>query len=141
MNAKNSTTTHWSFWLVSVIALIWNVLGIVNFFVQMDPAVIAHYRETERVIVAGRPVWATAGFAVAVFGGAFGSLFLLLKNQVSYYLFVASLVGVMVTMIHSLGIGVDFSAGEILGIILMPMLVALFLIWYVKFAEHKGWIS
>jgi len=44
-------------------------------------------------------------------------------------------------MTHALGIGIDFSLGEILGIILMPLVVAAFLIWYSKHAESKGWIS
>ena len=56
-------------------------------------------------------------------------------------LFIASLLGVIVTMIHTLGVGVDFGLGEILGIILMPLVVAAFLIWYSKQAESKGWIS
>jgi len=36
--------------------------------------------------------------------------------------------------------GLDFGLGEILGIILMPLVVA-FLIWYGKRAESKGWIK
>ena len=44
-------------------------------------------------------------------------------------------------MIHTLGVGIDFGLGEILGIVLMPLVVAAFLIWYSKQAENKGWIS
>ena len=44
-------------------------------------------------------------------------------------------------MIRALGVGIDFGPGEILGIILMPLVVAAFLIWYSKQAENKGWIS
>jgi hypothetical protein len=50
-------------------------------------------------------------------------------------------VGVVVTMIHTLGIGIDFGPGEILGILLMPFVVAAFLIWYSKQAQNKGWVS
>jgi hypothetical protein len=102
---------------------------------------LAAYRESERAIVEGRPAWATAGFAIAVFGGALGSLLLLLMKSAAYYVFIASLVGVIVTMIHTLGVDIDFSPGEILGIILMPLVVAAFLIWYSKRAEGKGWIT
>ena len=66
MNDKAVTCVHWSFWLISAIALIWNVLGSVNFFMQMNPDMLDAYRESERAIIQGRPVWATGAFAVAV---------------------------------------------------------------------------
>ena len=141
MNDENVGDVHWSFWVIGAIALIWNVLGSINFFVQMNPGMVAVYRESERAIIEGRPAWATVGFAIAVFGGALGCILLLLKKSVAYYLFIASLLGVIVTMIHTLGIGIDFSPFEILMMILMPLVVAAFLIWYTKQAENKGWIS
>ncbi len=140
MNDKK-VGVHWSFWALGAVALIWNVMGVINFFMQMNPEMLAAYRESERAIVVGRPAWATGAFAIAVFGGALGCLLLLLRKSAAYYLFIASLLGVIVTMSHTLGVGIDFSFGEILGIILMPLVVAAFLIWYSKQAESKGWIS
>ncbi len=141
MNDETVGGVHWSFWAIGAIALIWTVIGVINFFVQMNPDVLAAYRESERAIVEGRPAWATGAFAIAVFGGALGCLLLLLRKSAAYYLFIASLLGVNVTMTHTLGVGIDFGLGEILGIILMPLLVAAILIWYSKQAESKGWIS
>ncbi len=141
MNDKTSGEVHWSFWVIGAVALIWNVMGAINFFMQMDPDMLAAYRESERAIIEGRPAWATAGFAIAVFGGTLGCLLLLLRKSVAFYLFIASLLGVIVATTHTLGVGADFGLGEILGIILMPVVVAAFLIWYSKRAENKGWIS
>ena len=141
MNDETVGSMHWSFWVVGVVALIWNAMGVVNFFVQMDPEVLATYRASERAIVEGRPLWATVAFATGVFGGTIGCLVLLLRKSIAFYLFVVSLLGVVVTMIHTLGIGIEFGLGEILGIILMPVVVAALLIWYSKQAERKGWIS
>ena len=141
MNDKYTPGVHWSFWVIGSIALIWNVMGVINFFVQLNPEMLASYRESERAIIVGRPVWATIGFAIAVFGGSLGSLLLLLKNSTGFYLFIASLLGVVITMTHTLSVGINFGAGEIIGIILMPVMVAAFLIWYSKQAENKGWFS
>ena len=141
MNDKNVKSVHWSFWLIGAFMLIWNVLGCLNFFVQMNPEMLASYRESERAIIEGRPVWATGAFAIAVFGGAIGCLLLLLRQSTAYYLFITSLLGVIVTMIHTLGAGIVFGLGEILGVVLMPLVVAVFLIWYAKLAERKGWLS
>jgi uncharacterized membrane protein len=82
----------------------------------------------------------TGAFAIAVFGGALGCLLLLLRKSAAYYLLFASLLGVIVTMIYTLGVDIDFGLGEILGIILMPLVVAAFLVWYSKQAERKSWI-
>lgn len=141
MSHKVADAAHWSFWVISGVALIWNVLGIINFFVQMDPNALAAYRESERAIVEGRPAWATAGFGVAVFCGAIGCLLLLLRKSSAFYMFIASLLGVIVTMTHTLGIGIEFGLGEILGIVLMPLVVATFLIWYSKHTKSNGWIG
>ena len=126
---------------LGAVALVWNVMGVINFFMQMNPDMLAAYRESERAIIEDRPAWATGAFAIAVFGGAAGCLLLLLRKPVAYFIFVASLSGVMLTMTHTLGVGIDFGPGEVLGIILMPLVMAAFLIWYSKLAMRKGWIS
>jgi hypothetical protein len=141
MNDERVGAVHWSFWAIGAVALVWNLMGVINFFMQMNPDMIATYRDTERAIIEGRPVWATGSFVIAVFGGALGCILLLLRKSAAYYIFMASLLGVIVTMIHTLGIGIDFGPGEILGIILIPLVVAAFLIWYSKQAQNKGWIS
>jgi hypothetical protein len=144
MNDKAASGVHWSFWLIGAVALIWNVMGVINYVWQMNADAVAAMPETHRAIIEGRPVWATGGFAIAVFGGALGCVLLLLRKSAASYLFVASLLGVIVTMIHTLGVAasiVDFSPFEILMMILLPLVVAAFLIWYSKQAESKGWTS
>jgi hypothetical protein len=130
---------HWSFWVIGTIALIWNGLGVANYLVQMIVDSSDAYREVERALIEGRPAWATAAFAIAVFGGTLGSALLLLKKSVALHLFLASLTGVIVTMIHALGVDIEFGPGEVAGIILMPLAVAVFLVWYSKFAQTKHW--
>ena len=141
MNSKNDVGVHWSFWVISVFMLVWNIMGCINFFVQMNPDIVSSYRETEQAIIQGRPIWATVAFAMAVFGGALGCLLLLVKKSIAFYLFIASFLGVVVTMAHTLSIGIEFGTGEIIGIIIIPLVVAVFLIWYSKYVQNKGWIS
>jgi len=144
MNDETVGGVHWSFWAIGAVTLIWNVMGVINFFVQMNADALASFPESHRAIIEGRPAWATGAFAIAVFGGALGCLLLLLRKSAAYYLFIASLLGVIVQLIHTLGIAsstIDFSPFDISMIILMPLVVAAFLIWYSKRAESKGWIS
>ncbi len=141
MNDKHLAGIHWSFWIISTLMLIWNVMGCINFLLQMNPEMVGSYRETEQAIISARPLWATVAFAVAVFGGAFGCILLMLKKSISYYFFIASLLGVIVTMIHTFSAGIDFGIGEILGIIVMPLVVAMFLTGYSKYTVNKGWVK
>ena len=134
---------HWSFWLVGAFALVWNVLGGVNFLVQMNPDMVASMPDTHRAIINGRPTWATAGFGLSVFAGAVGGLLLLLRKSAAYYLFVLSLLGAALTMVHTIGIArstIDFSIVEIVVMILMPLIVAALLIGYSKLVASKGWV-
>lgn len=148
MNDENSAGVragvHWSFWAIVAFALVWNIGGTINFFMQMDANTVASLPETHRAIIEGRPLWATGGFAVAVFGGALGGLLLLLRKAVAYHVFIASLVGAAVTMLHTANVAIsiiDFSAVEILVMIVMPLVVAAFMIWYSKRAERNDWVS
>jgi hypothetical protein len=144
MNDKTTGGVHWSFWVIGVFTLIWNVMGGINYFMQMNADMVAAMPETHRAIIDGRPAWATGAFAIAVFGGALGCALLLLRKSAAYYLFISSLLGVIVTMSHTLGMAgskIDFSPFEIVMMIVMPLVVAAFLIWYSKLSESKGWIS
>ena len=112
-------------------------MGCINFFMQMNLDSLAHYSETARSLVIDRPIWATGAFAITVFGGSLGCLMLLFKKSAAFYFFVASLLGVIVTNIHTFG---ATSSIELLVGSLMSFVVVGFLIWYSTLAERKGWI-
>ena len=96
---------------------------------------VAAMPESYRAIIEGRPAWVTGAFAIAVFGGALGSLLLLLRKSAAYYLFIASLLGAIAQIPSSLA-----TAGSTIGVGAF-LLVAALLIWYSKQAKSNGWIS
>jgi hypothetical protein len=143
MNEKTTGGVPWSFWAIGAIALVWNVLGAMNYMMQMNPDMVATYPETHRAIIDGRPAWATGGFAITVFGGALGCLLLLFRRSVALYVFIASLLGVLVTTVHTLKIVTStagFTAFEIMVMTVMPVIVAALLAWYTRLAMNKGWL-
>jgi hypothetical protein len=140
MNDETVGGIHWSFWIISVVTLIFNVMGVINYFVQMNADSLASFPESYRPIIEGRPAWATGAFAIAVFGGSLGCLLLLLRKSAAFYVLIASLFGVIVTMMHIFGVA-GFSSFEIWIGVLMQLVVTAFLIWYSKLAERKGWTS
>ena len=140
MNDKTVGGAHWSFWIIGEVTLIFNVMGAINYFAQMNADSLALFPEKYRPIIEDRPAWATAAFAIAVFGGSLGCLLLLLRKSAAFYVFIASLLGVIVTMMHIFGVA-GFSSFEIWIGVLMQLVVTAFLIWYSKLAESKGWTS
>jgi len=140
MSDKTVGGIHWSFWVIGAVTLIFNVMGVINYFVQMNADSLASFPEVYRPIIEGRPAWATAAFAIAVFGGSMGCLLLLLRKLAAFYVLIASLLGVIVSMMHIFGVA-GFSTFEIWIGVLMQLVVTAFLIWYSKWAESKGWIS
>ncbi len=118
--------------------LIYNLMGVSNFIAQLDPNNLAMMPETYQPIIENRPVWATGAFALAVFGGALGCLLLLLKKPVAYYVFIASVIGAIVALIHTIAVvGLNFGSLQAMVGNLMQIFVTAFLIKYSKWAERE----
>jgi hypothetical protein len=140
MTDKAVSGVHWSFWAIGAVTLIFNLMGVLNFFSQMSTDSLSAMPEPYRAIIESRAVWATGAFAIAVFGGALGCLLLLFKKSAAYYVFIASLLGAIVAAAH-FHVMANFYAIEALIGSLSQLVVVAFLIWYSKWVERKGWIG
>ncbi len=129
---------HWSFWVICVGALTWNIMGSINFVMQMNPEMLKKFPEGAQSLITSRPLWATIAFAVAVFGGVLAEILLLFKKSSAYYLFITSFLGIIITNIHTFQVSstLDIWVG-----ILMSFFITSFLIWYTKNIQHKGWLT
>ncbi len=140
---SDKISVHWSFWVIGVVTLIWNLMGVINFFMQMNPETLAAMPESHRAVAEARPIGITASFGISVFSGALGCLLLLLRKPAAYYLFILSLVSMIVTMVHAFGFSdsaITFNLFETVLAVWMPLALAAFLIWYSKWIERKGWL-
>lgn len=90
-------TPTW-FKVVAVLALLWNLLGCLALFsdLRLSPEDIAKLPDAQQALYAVRPGWAVAATAVAVLGGALGSIGLLLGKRWALPVFVLSLLGIIV---------------------------------------------
>lgn len=143
MTENTARNIHWSFWVIAIVSLIWNAMGAMNFFMQMRPETLAPFPESHRTVIENRPAWATISFAISVFGGVLGCLLLLLRKAAAYIVFIVSFIGVIATMAHAFSVtGSPFQSGmfDLVLTVISPILLALFLIWYSKYAENNGWI-
>ena len=142
MMSSEKPNPHWIFWLAVLLGLLWNTVGILNYMAQMNPEKVAAMPEAYRAIIEDRPSWATVGFAVGVFAGTMGCLLLLLKKALAGFVFMISLIGIFVTMIHSMNVVVssgNLSLSMIFQTIILPIVIANLLIGLTIYAMKKDW--
>ncbi|WP_117880371.1 hypothetical protein [Aureibaculum luteum] len=133
------------FWIISLISLLWNGMGVFQYLQQAynTENFRVMYTDEQLSMIANTPSWAIAAFAIAVFGGLLGTFALLLRKKYARPLFLVSLIGIIVQMVYNLFIS---NAMEVYGpgAIAMPIMVLVFgmiLIWFSKKSIGKGWIS
>ncbi|MFQ6005551.1 MAG: hypothetical protein ACE5OQ_08600 [Woeseia sp.] len=134
-----------SFLIISIAALVWNLFGVMSYImhVTISAEALAEMSEAERALYETSPAWVTGAFAIAVFSGVLGCLALLLKKAWAVPLFVISLIAVIAQFGFWLFVA---NAIEVHGTeaVFMPLLVtviAIFLVWYSRDANNKGWLS
>lgn len=127
------------FWGITVLLLIWNAMGCLNYIMQTNPENVAKLPEAYKTIVSTRPAWATASFALHVFLGLLGCVLLLARRNAAKYAFGLSMIAGVVFFVFIL---ILFSNGSVDSSVffgpLLSVLVALFSIAFAKRATDKG---
>jgi hypothetical protein len=135
----------WWYWAAVVIALLWTLLGVVAWTMDlvMDPAALAELSPQQQALYAARPQWVFVLYAVAVFSAFAGAIGLALRKRWVTTLFLLSLVAIVVQFGYILfgmdAIGV-LGAGEALPFPIMIVLFGVFLLWFARYARRHGWI-
>lgn len=144
MNANQSKPAT-SFWIISAIALLWNLTGIMSFAmnINMSAEALAALPDAQRELYESTPIWLKFVFGVAVFSGVLGCILLLMRKSSAIRIFIVSLIAILIQMIYSLFMT---KSVEVYGAtsIIMPVIVlgiGIFLVWYSRNAHLKGWIN
>ena len=133
------------FWVISSIALVWNLMGVFNYLDQafMTDKVLETLPKEQQILYQDVPAWVTAAFAIAVFSGTLGSLLLLLKKKTASTFFIISFLGIMGQKSYGLLIDQNSDSFGPMGIA-MPIIIIAFggyLIWYSRKANEHRWLS
>ncbi|MEO0486724.1 MAG: hypothetical protein AAF092_12535 [Pseudomonadota bacterium] len=122
------------FWAVASVGLVWNLMGCWSYITQLDPDAVERLPEVSRFIVENRPQWATAAFAVSVFGGTIGAVLMLLRRR--------SATGVLAFSVIGTGVMAYFTV-RVLGVepaTLSALLMSLALFAFALVATQRGWL-
>lgn len=123
------------YWITAVLALLWNTLGVIAYLGQayMSDETLAALPEPNQLYYSNLPAWVTAAFAIAVFGGFLGAIGLLWRKKWAYFLFVVSLVAIIVQQIHSFFIQEYIEiTGEQVILPALTLAIAVYLVYFSK---------
>ena len=133
------------YWIISAVALVWNLLGVMAFMMQMmmSDEARAQLPELERTMYANIPSWYMIAFGIAVFAGALGCAALLLRKKWALQLFIISFIAIIAQQIYMFvlsDIGKQISGAQ-LGMTLSIPVIGLFLIWFARKKTAKDWLT
>ena len=99
--SETQDTTHvaWHFWLIGVIALLWNAMGAMDYYMTQtqNEFYMSGFTPEQLEFFYGLPSWTIAAWAIGVWGGVLGALLLLLRRRAAVWAFLASLIGMVIT--------------------------------------------
>lgn len=126
------------FWIISILALIWNSMGVNQYLQQAyNTEAFKSMVSTEELEMIGQlPTWYTAVFAIAVFAGALGCILLLLRKKLAYFVLLLSLISVLFQMGY-----ITFSMDMANLMTLFIVIAAVLLVLFSKHSKKKNWIN
>lgn len=145
---ENATTVSVPPWfrVVSVLALVWMLFGVLSFV--MDPltseAALAEMSENQRQLFEARPLWLFVVYGVSVLSGLAGAVGLIMRKAWAVAAFLVSLVFVVIQFVYVLfvmdAIGL-LGVAEALPFPVVIVTIGALLLWLSVHARQKGWIG
>ena len=100
---ESHARTPWHVWLVGVLALLWNGVGAFDYLMTQTRNVsyMSAFTPEQLDYFYGFPAWVVAAWALSVWGGALGSILLLLRKRWAVPVFGVSLAAMVLTTIYN----------------------------------------
>jgi hypothetical protein len=142
MSEAQTTKTPLHFWIVGILALLWNLLGAMDYVMTetKNQAYLSQFSPEQLDFFYNLPAWFVAFWAIAVWGAVLGSVLLLMRRRLTVTVWVVSFISMVVTMIYNYGFA---GAADIVGgmgtvFSVVIFVVALALILYARRMVRKG---
>lgn len=136
--------TPWHFWLVTALSVPWNGFGGYDYFMSKT-AGDAYLRSggmSERQITFfhAMPAWTTVFWALGVWGAIAGTLLLILRSRWAAPLFVASLIGLLGSLVYNFALSDGSKVNGPQGMIINAVILVgcLFFVWYSRRMVQQG---
>lgn len=138
--AQPRTPVH--LWIIGVLALLWNLMGAFDYVATQFKIdfYMSQFTEDQLAYFYGFPAWAVAGWAFGVWGAVAGSIGLLMRRKWAVWGFAASLAGMLVSSIYTLGLSEGAAMMGTGGVIFTVIIwaAAIFLLVYSRAMANRG---
>ncbi len=132
----------WHLWMIGLLGVAWNGFGAFDYIMTetRNAAYMAAFPPEQLAYFYGFPLWATAGWALGVWGGVAGALLLLLRSHWAVLAFAISLFGLAIATLYQMAAPVPASlrTAEALAMTGAIWLIALLLLWYALGMRGRG---
>lgn len=137
MSHDITTRRPWWFWIIIVLFLLWSLIGVGMYLAEHMMSDAAYGEAFGVELVALRdlvPWWATAGYAIGVWGGLLGVILLMMRKRLAVPIFLASLIGAIIGHIPYLTddrFKAVFGVGEY-GFMIFIFAECIFILWFAR---------
>lgn len=135
------------FWGVAAAALLWNLLGLFAYIMQVTATPAdwerGGYTPEQIAMLSAIPAWATAASGLATTTGVLGCVGLLLRKAWCVPLFIVSFLALLVQDLSAFVLTDTVGTFGMVPVYIQSavLLIAIFLIWYSTRCRSKGWLG
>lgn len=136
------------FWVIAIVlGLLWNLMGVSAYLLDKmgSPELLGEMYTPEQMdYIKAMPIWSTALYAIAVWGGFVAAVFMLLRKKYATLLFLISTLAVVISTIYGLAATNHleiFGPTESIYFPLLIIIIGFFLYFYCKRCQQKGWLK
>ncbi len=132
------------FWIIGVISLLWNLMGINAFYSDMTISAdaLAAMEPAMRGLYENQPMWVKIVFGGAVVLGVVGSIGLLMRKGWASIAFGLSLVCVLLQMSHSFMTNAyEIAGGSAMTMGMVVLAFAAFIALFSRWCNSKGYLN
>ncbi len=136
----------WHLWTVGGIGFLWSAMGAMDFVMTQtqNEEYMSAFTPEQLEFFYGFPMWVVISWAIAVWGGVIGSIFLLMRKTISVWIYFGSFVAMIITTIHNfiLSNGLDV-IGDTFSLVFSAVIfiVAFGLYLYARKMQQKSFLN
>ena len=144
MNEQQKVSVPLWFWVIAVVALLWNIMGCVILMSEVfaQEAMMESMTEEQKEWSRSTPSWIYFVFAISVSAGVAGSICLLMRKRLSVLLFTISFVAVLIQMVYTMLIAGGLQVMGPSGAVMPSVVIMLSIAWllFSLYVKGKGWL-
>lgn len=132
------------FLIVTILLICWNLIGVLSFYTHImminDPSILND--PALEILYTQYPTWTTIIFALASISGIVAAILLAMKRRIAKFIFVISLIAVIMQMTHNLFMtdSIEYLGAQAAIMPTLVVIVGIFSVWLSSFADRKKWL-